>query len=154
MKTKTATLLMEVGAEYNKRRLHGNRYFQELLSTLDHVPESVLNLLQMSRSSMEFFDKMQKTLVSALRNDPQISHRLELLMSIRGVGEVTALTWVLEIGDLNRFGRISQAVSYCGLCSAQKESAGKEIHGPISKQRNKHLQTILIEAVSVNVVFA
>ncbi len=149
MKTKTATLLMEVGAEYNKRRLHGNKYFQELLSTLEYVPQSVLNLLQMSRGSMEFFDKMQKSLVSALRNDPEISQRVELLRSIRGIGEVTALTWVLEIGDVNRFSRISQAVSYCGLCSAQKESAGKEIRGPLSKKRNKHLQTVLIEAAKL-----
>ena len=149
MKTKTATLLMEVGAEYNKRRLHGSKYFQELLSTLDYVPESVLNLLQMSRSSMEYFDKMQKSLVRALRNDPQISQRVELLRSIRGIGEVAALTWVLEIGDVNRFGRIGQAVSYCGLCSAQKESAGKDTRGPISKKRNKHLQTVLIEAAKL-----
>jgi transposase len=149
MKTKTATLLMEVGAEYNKRRLHGQKYFQELLNSLDYVPESVLNLLQMSRSSVEFFDKLQKTLVTALRNDPQISRRVELLTSIRGIGEVTALTWVLEIGDINRFDRISQVVSYCGLCSAQKESAGKEIRGPISKKRNKHLQTVLIEAAKL-----
>jgi transposase len=95
---------------------------------------------------MESFDKMQKSLIRALRADSQISHRVELLMSISGVGEVTALTWVLEIGEVNRFCRISQAVSYCGLCSAQKQSAGKNYRGPISKQRNKHLQTVLIEA--------
>jgi len=70
-------------------------------------------------------------------------------MSIRGVGEVTALTWVLEIGDINRFSSIGQMVSYCGLCSAQKESAGKEIRGPISKKRNKHLQTVLVEAAKL-----
>lgn len=149
MKTKTATLLMEVGAEYNKRRLHGKKYFQELLDTLDYVPESVINLLQMSRSSMETFDRMQKTLINALRSDPQISQRVELLMSIQGVGEVTALTWVLEIGDVHRFNRVSQAVSYCGLCSAQNKSAGKDARGPISKKRNKHLQTILIEAAKL-----
>lgn len=149
MKTKTATLLMEVGVVYNKRRLHGRKYFQELLRTLDYVPESVLNLLQMSRSNMESFDRMQKTLIRALRNDPQISGRVDLLMSIRGIGEVTALTWALEIGDVNRFRKINQAVSYCGLCSAQKESAGKEIRGPLSKKRNKHLQTVLIEAAKL-----
>ena len=149
MKTKTATLLMEVGAEYNKRRLHGDRYFKELLNKLEYIPESVLNLLLMSRSSVEMFDKMQKTLVSALLNDTKIRRRVDLLRSIRGVGEVTALTWVLEIGDVNRFGKISQAVSYCGLCSAQKESAGKEMRGPISKKRNKHLQTVLIEAAKL-----
>ena len=149
MKTKTATLLMEVGAEYSKRRLHGGKYFQELLCNLDYVPESALNLLQMSHDSVDFFSKMQKTLIYALRNEAQISKRVELLMSIRGVGEVTALTWVLEMGDINRFGSIGQMVSYCGLCSAQKESAGKEIRGPISKKRNKHLQTVLVEAAKL-----
>lgn len=149
MKTKTASLLMEVGAEYTKARLHGAKYFQELLGNLSYVPESVLNLLQMTRSNMESFSRMEKILIRALRSDPQISRRVELLMTIQGIGEVTALTWVLEIGDISRFGRIGQAVSYCGLCSAQKESAGKIYRGPISKKRNKHLQTVLIEAAKL-----
>jgi len=61
-----------VGAEYSKKRLHGTRYFQKLLDNLDYVPESVLQLLQMSRTSMESFDKMQKSLIRALRADPQL----------------------------------------------------------------------------------
>lgn len=48
-----------------------------------------------------------------------------------------------------RFPSTRQAISYCGLCSAQKESAGKEQRGPISKKRNKHLQTVLIEAAKL-----
>lgn len=149
MKNKTAGLLMEVGAEYNKSRLHGARYFQQLLQDLDYVPESVLNLLQMSRTGMESFSRMEKQLVRALRTNPEISHRVELLMTIGGIGEITALTWVLEIGKIDRFRRIREAVSYCGLCSAQKESAGKTYRGPISKKRNKHLQTTLIEAAKL-----
>lgn len=149
MKTKTASLLMEVGAEYSKSRLHGAKYFQELLETLEDIPEAVFGLLQMTRDSMESFTKRQKSLVRALRENPQISERVQLLMSIPGVGEVTALTWVLEIGEVERFGRIGQVISYCGLCSAQKESAGKNYRGPISKKRNKHLQTILIEAAKL-----
>lgn len=62
---------------------------------------------------------------------------------------MTALIWVLEIADPARFSSIRQAISYCGLCSAQRESAGKEQRGPISKKRNKHLQTILIEAAKI-----
>lgn len=149
MKNKTSGLLMEVGAEYSKKRLHGKKYFEGLLVTLDYVPKSILSLLQMSRSGMELFSGLEKTLIRSLLSDPQINQRVALLKSIRGVGDVTALTWVLEIGDVNRFTRISRAVSYCGLCSAQKESAGKVYRGPISKQRNKHLQTILIEAAKL-----
>ena len=63
-----------------------------------------------------------------------IRERVQRLMTIAGVGEVTALTWALEIGDPLRFGSIRQAISYCGLCSAQRESAGKEHRGPISKK--------------------
>jgi len=149
MKNKTSGLLMEVGAEHNKSRLHGGKYFNELLGGLDYIPESVLNLLKITRSNLETFTRMQKSLLCALRANPFISQRVDLLMSIPGVGEVTALTWVLEVGDVHRFNRISKAVSYCGLCSAQKQSAGKNYRGPISKQRNKHLQTVLIEAAKL-----
>ncbi len=50
---------------------------------------------------------------------------------------------------MDRFSSSRHAISYCGLCSAQHESAGKEQRGPISKQRNKHLQTKLIEAAKL-----
>ncbi|MDD2468380.1 MAG: transposase [Desulfobulbus sp.] len=46
-------------------------------------------------------------------------------------------------------GSIRQVISYCGLCSAQRESAGKEQRGPISKKRNKYLQTMLVEAAKI-----
>jgi len=62
---------------------------------------------------------------------------------------VTALTWILEVSDPQRFSSIAQAVSYCGLTSALVSSADKQQRGPISKQRNAHLQTVLIEAAKL-----
>jgi len=149
VKNKISGLLMEVGAEYNKRKLHGKRYFYDLLENIEDVPESVINLLQFSRSNLEIFNNIQKKLVRTLKENQLIKNRVKRLMSIKGVGEVTALTWVLEIGEPDRFSSIGKAVSYCGLCAAQKESAGKQSRGPISKKRNKHLQTILIEAAKL-----
>ncbi len=67
----------------------------------------------------------------------------------QGVGPITALTWALEIGDPHRFSSIGDAYNYCGLTAAFRSSAGKEQRGPISKQRNAWLQTILIEAAKV-----
>ena len=149
MKNKISGLLMEVGATYDKRRLHGQRYFSQLLERVEDVPESVKELLQLSRGSLDLFTAVQKKLIKALRGHPLIRERVERLMSIPGVGEILALTWVLEIGDPTRFRSSRQAISYCGLCSAQQESAGKEQRSPISKKRNKHLQTMLIEAAKV-----
>jgi transposase len=149
MKNKISGLLMEVGADYNKQRLHGKAYFDQLLERVEDVPNSVKDLLKLSRTNLELFTAVQKKLLKVLRDDLRIRQRVENLRSIAGVGEITALTWVLEIGDPARFRSSRQAISYCGLCSAQRESAGKEQRGPISKKRNKHLQTMLVEAAKL-----
>ncbi|WP_285288974.1 IS110 family transposase [Alloacidobacterium dinghuense] len=62
------------------------------------------------------------------------------------MGHVTALTWVLEVGEVERFHSVKKAISYCGLCSGEKTSADSSRRMPISKQRNRHLQTVLLEA--------
>jgi transposase len=50
------------------------------------------------------------------------------------------------VGDTSRFRSIKQAISYCGLCGAEKSSADKVMRTPISKRRNKHIQQVLVEA--------
>jgi transposase len=149
MKNKTAGLLMEVGAEYNKEKLHRKGYFHELLDNIKNVPESVMELLKLTRGATEMFEAAQHRLVAGLGRHPQLRERVERLQSIAGVGEILSLSWALEIGEPERFHSIKDAVSYCGLTSAQNSSAGKEHRGPISKQRNKYIQTVLIEAAKV-----
>jgi len=149
MKNRIAGLLMETGTPYNKQRLHGKAYFQELLGTLRQMPDSVRELLKLSRGQVELFESIQNRLLRELRARRELGERVERLQSIPSVGEVVALTWALEIGEVSRFASIGQACSYCGLTSAQRNSAGVEQRGPISKQRNKHLQTMLIEAAKL-----
>jgi len=149
MKNRIAGLLMETGTAYNKERLHGKAYFRELLGSLQEVPRSVVELLQLSRGQVEFFVTIQRRLLKELSEHPELSQRVMRLQSIPGVGEILALSWALEVGEVDRFPSIARAVSYCGLTSAQHSSAGKDQRGPISKQRNRHLQTILIEAAKL-----
>jgi transposase len=149
MKNKTAGLLMEVGAEYNKEKLHQKGYFNELLDNVKNVPGSVMELLKLTRGATEMFEAAQHRLVAGLSRHAQLRERVERLQSIAGVGEILSLSWALEIGEPERFHSVKDAVSYCGLTSAQNSSAGKEHRGPISKQRNKHIQTVLIEAAKI-----
>ena len=149
MKNKTAGLLMEVGAEYSKEKLDRKRYFQQLLDSVEHVPESVKQMLRMSRAARDLFEESQRRLVAALLKEALLRERVARLQSIPGVGQILALSWALEVGEVERFQTVGQALSYCGLTSAQISSAGKEHRAPISKQRNKHLQWVLIEAAKV-----
>jgi transposase len=138
--------LMEQGVEYVKSKLHGRRYFQQLVEGLPEVPEAVRTVLRYGRGSLEMFESTQRLLLRQLRGDPQLAGRVKLLRTIPGVGEITALTWALEIGDPQRFQSAGRAMSYCGLVAPLQESAGKRYRQPLSKKRNAHLQTILIEA--------
>ena len=93
--------------------------------------------------------RLERRLLKELEKHALLAERVKRLQTIQGVGPVLALTWVLEVGEHSRFSSIGDAVSYCGLCGAQKESAEKSQRGPLSKQRNKHLQTMLIEAAKL-----
>ncbi len=60
-----------------------------------------------------------------------------------------SMRWVLEIGDVKRFSSIKKAISYFGVCGAQKSSTDTIKRTPLSKQRNKHLQSVLVEAAKL-----
>jgi transposase len=149
MQNRIAGLLMETGTPFNKQKLQGKKYFAHLVENLEEVPESVQDLLRLSRGAMEMFQATQKRLVVKLLAHPQLGQRVDRLASIPGVGPITALTWALEIADPQRFSSSSKVMSYCGLTAALQSSAGKHQRGPISKQRNAWLQTALIEAAKL-----
>ena len=150
-KNKVSGLLMECGIQYHKQKLHQKRYFSELLKRqgAEELPAALKPLLELSRTTLEAFSKMEKQLIAGLQQDSLLTQRVHRLMTIPGVGPVTALTWSLEVGEVQRFRSHKQAVSYCGLCGAEDSSAGKQKRTPISKQRNHHLQTALIEAAKL-----
>ena len=79
MKNKMAGLLMETGALYVKEKLHRKKYFASLLEELVEVPESVIDLLRLSRGALEMFENTQKRLVRELLADPELAERVERL---------------------------------------------------------------------------
>jgi transposase len=149
MKIKTSSLLMEAGVSYNKQKLHKAGYFRELLATNPDIDEGLRSLLRQCRETVVRLAKTESALIHSLQHDRLLAERVERLLSIPAVGPITALTWALEIGEVQRFSSIKKAISYCGLCGDEKRSGNSVQHTPISKQRNKHLQTTLIEAAKM-----
>ena len=149
MKNRIAGLLMETGVSYNKKRLHKVGYFRELLATHPEISDSIRPLLQLSRETIVRCQRTESALVRSLERDPLLAARIERLKTVPGVGPITALSWALEVGDVSRFRTAKQAISYCGLCGAEKRSGDKILRTPISKQRNKHIQQVLVEAAKL-----
>ncbi len=145
MKNRISGLLMKTGVSYKTQRLHKVGYFPDLMSGNEEIDDSIRPLLKLSRETIARSQKLDYALVSSLERDPLLAERLERLRTVPGVGPITALTWVLEVGDVARF----QSIGYCGLCGAEKSSADKVMRTPISKQRNKHIQRVLVEAAKL-----
>ena len=68
-------------------------------------------------------------------------------MTQPGVGPITSLAFVLTIGDVGRFPRGKQVASYLGLIPREHSSGGRQQLGAISKQGNRFVRMLLVEAV-------
>lgn len=69
-----------------------------------------------------------------------------LLLTQPGVGPVTALAFVLTLGDVSRFPRGKQVASYLGLIPREYSSGSRQRLGSISKQGNRLMRQWLVEA--------
>ena len=78
---------------------------------------------------------------------------VQLLLSQPGVGPITALAFVLTIGDVRRFPRGKQVASYLGLIPRERSSGGKQKMGGISKQGSRLMRFLLVEAANIPVRF-
>lgn len=72
--------------------------------------------------------------------------RVRLLRTHPGVGPITALAFVLVVGEVSRFRRSNQLASYLGLIPREESSGSRRRLGAISKQGNTLLRTLLVEA--------
>src|SRR5208283_2644829 len=119
---------------------------QKLLRELPLQPwatclrEDLLGLLGMLN---EQIGKLDEAVQQAADEHPQA----RLLMTQPGVGPNTALAFVLTMGDVSRFPRGKQVASYLGLIPREESSGGRQKLGAITKQGNRMLRSLLVEAV-------
>lgn len=81
-----------------------------------------------------------------LMSQPRYITNYELLLSVGGVGSVTAWTILTEIGEITRFSSINKLCSYVGLIPNSRSSGEKQCKGRITNRANRKLRTKLIEA--------
>jgi transposase len=103
-----------------------------------------LRLLEMLGQEVR---QAEMLLARALKGD----RRVELLLTIPGLGAILAAVVVLEIDRIERFPSPSKLVSYAGLVPTTYSSGGKTSHGGLMKMSNKWLRWALVEAAWIAV---
>jgi transposase len=68
------------------------------------------------------------------------------LMTHPGVGALTAVAIRAWVGDIQRFASAKHLVSYFGLAPRVRQSAATERHGHITKEGNRMVCTLVLQA--------
>jgi transposase len=110
-----------------------SRRRQDLLAVLDRRNPTIAELTQ------------------AIEQEAEKCPEAQPLMTHPGVGALTALAFVLIIGEAGRFSCGKQIASYLGLLPAEDSSGERRRLGNTSKQGNSLLRFLLVEPAQVTV---
>ena len=106
------------------------------------------------RDLLEVLDRINPTiaeLTHAIEQEAKKRPEAQRLMTHPGVGALTALAFVLILGQTERFNCGKQIASYLGLVPEEDSSGERRRLGHISKQGNSLLRFLLVEAAQVTV---
>lgn len=103
---------------------------------------SVDNYLAIHNAMTEKIELASIQIDGLVRANPSVAR----LTSMPGIGTYSALLIATEIGDVHRFPSADKLCSYAGLVPSVYQSARTMRRGHITKQGNKLLRWILVEA--------
>lgn len=105
----------------------------------------VIEQIQAHIASIDgLIQQMQKAIHQLIQQDETLKHNYRLLISIKGIGPITASLFLAEIGDFSRFDNVKQVTAFLGL-DPQDFQSGSSVHRPahISKHGNSRLRAAL-----------
>lgn len=126
---------------------------EEVLPSLDLAVRAVLEQLVDQYEQLITSQAKLDRAIRELSRAPRYALACEKLRQIKGVGMLTAMSFLTEMGDLNRFENRREVAAYLGLCPASHESGEKNNRkGRITRQGPARLRKVLCQAAWVSVV--
>ena len=143
-------LTRNTGSSLSANRVKGLDIQQvdELLPNGDLALAVKANLSVMS-SADEQTEILERTVTQRVKLSPQFS----FLKTVPGIGQILALTIMLETGDIRRFCSVRNFASYCRCVGSQKISNGKKKGQGNTKNGNKYLAWAFVEAAHFAIRF-
>jgi transposase len=130
-------------------KTHWSNRYLDWLETLRFDYESdnftLSQLIKNYRHIREDIVDVTRYLRMLSRND-NYQEKYQRLISAPGVGLITAMTFLLEIFNFQRFAKEDHFSSYLGMTPSQFSSGDKVRLGHITRQGNANLRRVLIES--------
>jgi transposase len=100
---------------------------------IDQVEQLQKQLLELSRD------------IRAMISSPAYNSNAKLLMGVPGMGALTAISLLTEIGPISRFSSFYKFNSFIGLCPTEFSSGEHQRKGAITPRHHKQLRSLVIE---------
>ncbi len=117
---------------------------REALADRPELAATIEPLLSAVAALRREFERLHKAVMARAKAEPAC----RLLMTVPGVGPVTALAYVATIGDAERFAQSRTVGAYVGLTSRRWQSGEMDYSGRISKHGDAMLRALLYEAAN------
>lgn len=138
---------------FTKNRTWSKRFLAWLRKTAEDLNPVVTPVLLALLERFEMLRKEQVDLERHLRHlakTERYRYAYQALSEMVGVGLVTAMTFLTEMGDLTRFSNRRQVAAYLGLCPASYESGQQDDRkGHITRQGPGRVRKVLCQAAWV-----
>jgi len=118
---------------------------QALLKGEENLARIIDPLLQAWRDIRKRAAELNQQLLASARQ----SQSVQLLMTVPGVGAVTAVSYVAAIEDPDNFRRSRSVGAWLGLTTRRYQSGDVDYDGHISRRGDKRLRSLLYEAALV-----
>ena len=152
MRQRTAAI-NELRAVYAKRNIDPEARLQRtrpIVSGAEGLSGYGPRIVEEDLKLLEFINRqiggLDKELIKIAHEDPQAKR----LMTIPGVGPVSAVAISCWIGEISRFSNAKKLASYFGLAPRVRQSGDTERHGHITKEGNRMVRWLLIQAALVH----
>jgi transposase len=125
-----------------------SRYFLDWLLKLKLATEHGTETLQHYIEDLQYHRRQLLSITRKLRKaiTEHYQQSYACLLTVPGIGPITAITLLAETGDLNRFKNPDEFCSYVGLIPSEQSSGERTYSNRIQPRCNTHLRPLLIEA--------
>ena len=111
--------------------------------------EYLLLSAQASLDTINFLKQKIKRLEKVIIQRVKLEKEFGQLLTIPGVGNILAMTIMLEVGDIKRFPKVGNFTSYCRCVPSKRLSDGKSKGYGNRKNGNRYLSWALTEAAQL-----
>jgi len=143
---------IKIPEQFNKNQSYWSRRFLDWLNELEFNQESGTDffkiLIEQVKTLRKHLLEVNKK-VKTLSRKGYYQKRVNLLMSIPGIGLITAMVILTEIDNIHRFANQEKLRSYVGLTPTSHSSGDNNTHGEMVNRGNKHLKKAIIESAWV-----